>query len=238
MVFQCEIDPYCRSVLAKHWPHIERFHDVTQPRSYPHVDLVCGGFPCQDVSSAGRGRGLGGGALGCGSTSPASFGKSARDSSSSKTSRAGHRVGSYQSASSSRLSDIERAPWGLPPQTWERRTFGDASSLLPTPTSSTYGSNQGGAAGRVGAARLSLESMARAGMLPTPCVSRKTWNKAAKGSKVDATWPALGMVAGTEGRLSPLFVEWMMGFPEGWTLVESEPSETPSSRSARKSSGG
>lgn len=60
VVFQCELDPYCRAVLAKHWPNVVRFEDVTRPRDWPHVDLVCGGFPCQDVSSAGKRRGLGG----------------------------------------------------------------------------------------------------------------------------------------------------------------------------------
>lgn len=58
--WQCEIDPFCRAVLAKHWPNTKRFEDVTRPRDYPKVDLICGGFPCQDVSSAGRRRGLGG----------------------------------------------------------------------------------------------------------------------------------------------------------------------------------
>ena len=58
--WQCEIDPFCRSVLQKHWPTVERFHDVTQPRRYPKVDIICGGFPCQDVSSAGKRRGIGG----------------------------------------------------------------------------------------------------------------------------------------------------------------------------------
>ena len=60
IVFQCEVDAFCRAVLGKHWPHVTRFEDVTQPRSWPYVDLVCGGFPCQDVSSAGKRRGLGG----------------------------------------------------------------------------------------------------------------------------------------------------------------------------------
>ena len=60
VLWQCEIDPFCRRVLAKHWPTVTRFEDVTRPRDYPHVDLICGGFPCQDVSSAGARRGLGG----------------------------------------------------------------------------------------------------------------------------------------------------------------------------------
>jgi DNA (cytosine-5)-methyltransferase 1 len=59
-LWQCEVDPFCRAVLAKHWPEARRFEDVTSPRVYPDVDLLCGGFPCQDVSSAGSGRGLGG----------------------------------------------------------------------------------------------------------------------------------------------------------------------------------
>lgn len=59
VVWQCEIDPFCRSVLAKHWPNATRYEDVTQPREYQHVDVVCGGFPCQDVSGASHGLGRG-----------------------------------------------------------------------------------------------------------------------------------------------------------------------------------
>lgn len=58
--WQCEIDPFCRAVLAKHWPDVERFEDVTSRTNWPSVDIVCGGFPCQDVSAAGLGRGIGG----------------------------------------------------------------------------------------------------------------------------------------------------------------------------------
>jgi len=60
VLWQVEIDPFCRAVLAKHWPHVERFEDVAAKREYPAVDLLCGGFPCTDVSSAGKRRGLGG----------------------------------------------------------------------------------------------------------------------------------------------------------------------------------
>ena len=58
--WQVELDPFRRSVLAKHWPGVERFEDVrTVSRStLAPVDLICGGFPCKDVSSAGKRAGL------------------------------------------------------------------------------------------------------------------------------------------------------------------------------------
>jgi DNA (cytosine-5)-methyltransferase 1 len=59
---QVEIDDYCRRVLAKHWPDVKRMSDVreVQGDEFGTVDLICGGFPCQDVSVAGRRRGLAG----------------------------------------------------------------------------------------------------------------------------------------------------------------------------------
>lgn len=61
VVAQCEIDPFCRAVLAKHWPHVERFDDVQRLDGTVwagRVDLVAGGFPCQDISTAGKGKGI------------------------------------------------------------------------------------------------------------------------------------------------------------------------------------
>lgn len=62
VLWQVEIDPFCRKILAKHWPNAKRFEDVEaiDPSDLPAVDLVCGGFPCQDLSVAGKGAGLGG----------------------------------------------------------------------------------------------------------------------------------------------------------------------------------
>lgn len=63
----CEIDPFCRRVLAKHWPEVPCYDDVqtlTASRlvsdGVGRVDVITGGFPCQDISLAGRMRGIDG----------------------------------------------------------------------------------------------------------------------------------------------------------------------------------
>lgn len=57
--YQCEIDPYCRAVLHKHWPSVPRHIDIRDLHP-AYTDVICGGFPCQDISQVGAGRGLGG----------------------------------------------------------------------------------------------------------------------------------------------------------------------------------
>lgn len=55
----CEVDPYCRAVLAKHWPGVPVHGDI-RTLSGIDADVICGGFPCQDISVAGDGAGLAG----------------------------------------------------------------------------------------------------------------------------------------------------------------------------------
>jgi DNA (cytosine-5)-methyltransferase 1 len=61
----CEIDPFCQRVLAKHWPGVPIYDDVktlTGERLAADgiaADVICGGFPCQDVSATGRRGGVG-----------------------------------------------------------------------------------------------------------------------------------------------------------------------------------
>jgi DNA (cytosine-5)-methyltransferase 1 len=61
-VGQVEYDEKARSVLARHWPDVKRLNDVKeiQGDEFGTVDLIAGGFPCQDVSVAGRREGLAG----------------------------------------------------------------------------------------------------------------------------------------------------------------------------------
>lgn len=55
--WQVEIDPYCRKVLERHFPHAERFTDIRDcgKHNLRAVDVIAGGFPCQPVSLAGKG---------------------------------------------------------------------------------------------------------------------------------------------------------------------------------------
>lgn len=60
---QVEIDPFCRKVLERHYPHAYRkvtdVRDVDETNT-PWCNLIIGGFPCTDVSAAGRQQGLSG----------------------------------------------------------------------------------------------------------------------------------------------------------------------------------
>ena len=58
----CEQDVFCQRVLAKHWPGVPCYPDVKQLTggAVASVDVLCGGFPCQDISLAGQGAGLAG----------------------------------------------------------------------------------------------------------------------------------------------------------------------------------
>jgi DNA (cytosine-5)-methyltransferase 1 len=54
-----ELDPYASKVLARHFPAAPNVGDVTTAE-YPDADIICAGFPCQDISFAGLGAGLAG----------------------------------------------------------------------------------------------------------------------------------------------------------------------------------
>jgi DNA (cytosine-5)-methyltransferase 1 len=56
-----EREPFCQRILSKHWPTVPIHDDICTFQPPPNsADIVCGGFPCQDISQAGKGAGLAG----------------------------------------------------------------------------------------------------------------------------------------------------------------------------------
>ena len=111
-----------------------------------------------------------------------------------------------------------------------------AQVLLPTPTASSYGNNRGGSSGRKGEVRLSLASMASQDSWPTPTVcgnyNRKGVSKKSGDGLATAVWSKDGKSrmdqlpnrvayggdqTRQKGQLNPEWVEWLMGWPIGWT---------------------
>jgi hypothetical protein len=134
----------------------------------------------------------------------------------------------------------------LPPLT--RLIYGSDAGLLPTPTATEYGTTNNGQRGDgttyATAGKASLWTMARRGLLPTPRASEykgtgplgsKSHSHRLLRGYLDAT---MQEATGETGRLSPPFVESMMGLPVGWTELGSDASVMPSSRKSRKSSDG
>jgi len=62
VLWQVEKDGACRSVLRRKWPGVDLYEDVRDvgANELSGADLICGGFPCQDLSVAGRRAGLDG----------------------------------------------------------------------------------------------------------------------------------------------------------------------------------
>lgn len=62
----CEIEEFPRQVLAKHWPGVPIYDDVRTLNAVRlaadgiAANVICGGFPCQDISSAGQRAGIDG----------------------------------------------------------------------------------------------------------------------------------------------------------------------------------
>lgn len=59
-IWQVEQEKFCQRVLQKHWPNAEMYNDVKSvgKHNLQPVDIICGGFPCQDISIAGKKGGI------------------------------------------------------------------------------------------------------------------------------------------------------------------------------------
>jgi len=185
--WQVERDPWCQKILAKHWPDVPR---------YANVEDVGTNLECVDLVCGG---------FPCQPVSVAGQRQGTDDDRwlwpefRRIVGLLGPRYvlvenvpGLFTANDGHAFGEVGMTRNGrcYPLPTLAHRTSASASGLLPTPTAINYGTNQGGSAGRVGKVRPSLQTMARQGR-----------------------WP---MTTDT-GQLNPTWVEWLMGFPDGWT---------------------
>lgn len=193
VVWQVEKDPFCQRVLAKHWPDVRRHDDVT---TFPPgdgadwgCDLICGGFPCQDISpgNAGKQQGIAGKRSGLWREFARIVGLlRPRYVLVENSSEISLFEGSHESLATLRSSGLMRSGKLYPLAPLERRTFADGRSLFATPTVAD---------------------------------SRPRWHTLRR------TKNGRSLAQDVGGVPRPEFVEWLMGFPTGWT--DSGPSETP-----------
>ena len=59
VIWQSEIDPYASRVLKKHWPEVVNYGNIKEInwQEIERPDVICGGYPCQPFSTAGKRRG-------------------------------------------------------------------------------------------------------------------------------------------------------------------------------------
>lgn len=217
VVLQVENDVYARSVLRKHWKRVRRIDDVrrTKAKDLGASEALVGGSPAK--TSRPPGKGLGSGAArkaASGARCSASSAERAPGSSSSRTSPPERGVGCPTCGATCTCWGTEPVPFNFLPSTSARPTDESACSwLLPTPSASSYRTNRGGAAGKVGKERASLQTLAQKGLLPTLTTKGNYNRKEASSRSGDGVATVVG------GPLSPLFQEWLMGFPSGWSEV-------------------
>lgn len=232
-VGQCELSDYPTAVLEKHWPDVPRWRDIrtlTKEGFYERtgglrtVDIISGGFPCQPFSVAGKQRGKEDERFlwpemlrvirelkpHCvvGENVPGIIGIAARQVV-EDLERAGYHVVVF---------NFEAAAVGA----WHRRArcFLWGSTIYPTPKASDS-KGTGPMGTRSAEHDLERKNLRGCVLFATPCRGD------AKGTNGGGNHRSLR--ADVSGQLNPEWVEWLMGFPAGWS--ELEPSAMRSYRS-------
>ena len=257
VLWHCESDPYCQRVLARHWPGVPCYPDVSELRGTDAapVDILCGGFPCQDLSyaSAAAASGSPAPARVFGQSTPVSLASYDPDTSSWRT----FQLSLLEDLSASSViwprAGMTRSGIAFRLRPLAPLTDETASGLLATPTTK--------------ANQLSPSMMkhpgCRAWATPTAWLGRREahakgtaerWHNPERSNELsdqvaaveEGTWPTptasrrSGLqshgVNAISGALNPTWVEWLMGFPLGWTDLGA--SETRSSRRSPNGSDG
>jgi hypothetical protein len=194
--FFCEADPFCRAILARHWPGVPIYNDVRtlDPAALPAVDVLVGGFPCQDVSCGGKRAGI------------------QKDTRSGLWHEYARLIGEIRPSYAVIENVVGRLSLGTgmmrnglcsPPPTSAPRISAKGYSFLPTPTVTGL-----------------CESLA------FYLRSSETWERVTNlaAALLGMEYALTGRAARPSGRhmVDVCFVEWMMGVPRNWTAPEGE----------------
>ncbi len=200
----CEIDKYCRRVLGKHWPGVPIIEDIRNVTGseFEAIDLLTGGFPCQDLSCAGKMEGIEGERSGLWSELHRIIGeirpKYALIENVTNLLRGGQESGLAEFSATWPRSGMMRngTVYQLEPLVSPMREI--ASGLLPTPTASDY-------------IRIRF--------------SREQTLKSDFGSNVNSVnyWTHQNLGCPQNAAIT----EKLMGYPKQWTNADLERSETP-----------
>lgn len=207
-LWQVETSTAARRVLARHWPDSDRaVTDVRAARSMASVDVVCGGFPCQDLSVAGSRAGLEGERSGL-------FFEMARVVMAVRPALV---VLENVPGVEAYREDIEGAlpGYGFRWVRWSATTAGAPHLRRRVLVVAVLG-------GR-GSADLDITVSAKGWATPTgarlwPSTAATDFKSAAPGQRRGQLGEAV--VESDGGRLNPSWVETLMGWPVGWTLPE------------------
>ena len=218
--WQVEIDKYCRKVLTKHWPTVSKYKDIRDcgAHNLEPVDLICGGFPCQPFSNAGKRKGK----------------EDDRYLWKPKVTTQGRllfqlapstpRTGGTGSGFWPTVTAAAEAPnLSSNKKNGPKSLLEVARKMVPTPSSMPRGAHKGREV--IGSSTVSNTTGTRWGMtletcakmFPTPTANEDACGKS--GSKMQVMLGNHPSVKGdgSNGALNPQWVEWLMGYPEGWT---------------------
>ena len=137
-----EIDNYCNRVLRKHWPHVPNLGDIRGIEfTAGGAEVICGGFPCQDISNAGKRVESKDSAADYGPNTQDLLAVFDRNSSSWKTSQPCLVEGLTVYSGTWPRSGMMRSGTAYRLPTLARPITGTASGLLPTPSGVNGGKN-------------------------------------------------------------------------------------------------
>lgn len=137
-LWNCEIEKFQGEILKNKFPHAERFTDITKTTGLRYVDIISGGFPCQDISVAGKREVLRESAPGCGVRCTELYGKLDLNTSSLKIRQLSLFPVSNKSYATFPKSGIMRNGNVYQTTLLDTHTKGKDFILLPTPTKSDY----------------------------------------------------------------------------------------------------